>query len=121
MTAHLLPMPAKDIPDWLVSITAEYVVSRMAAGESAAEAHAAAEKSFAQLFPNGKPREQHLVCNVVAVNEIVGYLWIGPQADADVGKWWVWDVEIFESYLAQGIRKRCDASGRAEGEIGRRR
>ena len=56
MIALLLPMPAKDIPAWLVSITADYVVSRMEAGESAVEAHAVVEKSFAQLFPNGKPR-----------------------------------------------------------------
>lgn len=40
MIVLLLPMPAKDIPAWLVSITADYVVSRMEAGESAVEAHA---------------------------------------------------------------------------------
>ncbi|MFL4476620.1 GNAT family N-acetyltransferase [Paeniglutamicibacter sp. MACA_103] len=102
MTAQLLPMPTKDMPAWLVSIKAEYVASRMEAGKSAAEANAAASKSFAHHFPKGKPREQHLVYNVVAEDAIVGYLWIGPQTDADAGKWWVWDVEIFESFQRRG-------------------
>ena len=95
-------MPVEDVPAWLVSIKTEYVLSRMKSGESAAEANSAADKSFALHFPSGKLREHHLAYDVFADDEIVGYVWIGPQVDSKFDKWWVWDVEIFEPFRRRG-------------------
>ena len=102
MHANLLPMPVEEMPEWIASIKAEYIVSRMTAGESPAEAKAAADTSFEQQFPNGRQRKHHLVFNVVADDEVVGYLWIGPQTNGDASKWWVWDVEIYERFQRRG-------------------
>jgi hypothetical protein len=58
----------------------------MEAGDSAAEARAAADNNrYAQHFPIGKPFEQHLVYNVDVGDAIVDYLWIGPEDDGDAG------------------------------------
>ena len=102
MHANLSPMQIEEMPEWIAPIRAEYIVSRMTAGESPAEAKSAADTSLAQIFPNGRHRENHLVFNVVADDDAVGYLWIRPQANDRAGKWWVWDVEIYKPFQRRG-------------------
>ena len=114
MTVALTPMAMSEIPDWLTSMTAEYVSSRQQAGESFAEAQTHAELSLSQFFPQGTPIEKHLVFNVSVRDETVGYLWIGPQLEAGDEKWWVWDIEIYKTHQRNGYGREVMLMAEAE-------
>ncbi len=100
-------MAVSNMPAWLASVKAEYIESRMRAGESREESQANADSSFNRFFPAGEPIEGHLVFEVCRAGESVGYLWIGPQLDSGPDKWWVWDIEIYEQYQRLGYGRQA--------------
>ncbi len=113
MTVQLQAMPTERIADWLVVSNEEYRLSRIAAGESPELAAQRAEESSAQHFPNGMPLPLHQVCDIVDGEEIVGYLWIGPQTGSTTD-WWVWDVEIDAAHRRKGYARDALLLGEIE-------
>ncbi|MFF5794354.1 GNAT family N-acetyltransferase [Paeniglutamicibacter sp. NPDC012692] len=100
-------MAVSELPAWLASVKAEYVESRIRAGESRNESQANADASFNRFFPGGVPVEGHLIFRVCREDESVGYLWIGPQLDSGPDKWWVWDIEIYKQHQRHGYGREA--------------
>ncbi|MFJ6418488.1 GNAT family N-acetyltransferase [Paeniglutamicibacter sp. NPDC091659] len=100
-------MAVSNMPEWLALVKAEYIESRMRAGESREESQANADSSFNRFFPAGEPIDGHLVFEVCRAGESVGYLWIGPQLDSGPDKWWVLDIEIYEQYQRLGYGRQA--------------
>ncbi len=116
---RLVDMPADRLPGWLDTTMAEYVESRMQAGESRDQAEENKQRSLDQWFPDGAPLPDHHVWDVVDDGDVVvGYLWIGPFA-AGSSDWWVFNIEIDEAHRRRGHARRALEAGhrvaRAEG------
>lgn len=108
---RLVPMPATRLPAWLDSTMAEYVASRMRAGETREQAEANKQKSLDQWFPDGAPLPDHFVWDLVDdADAVVGYLWIGPFAPAST-EWWVFNVEVDEQHRRRGHARRALEAG----------
>jgi ribosomal protein S18 acetylase RimI-like enzyme len=104
---RLLAMPAERLPAWLDTTMAEYVASRMLAGETREQAEANKQRSLDTWFPGGAPLAGHHVWDVVdETDTVVGYLWIGPFA-VDSADWWVFNVEIDEAFRRSGHARRA--------------
>ncbi len=116
---RLRVMPATRLPAWLDRTMAEYVASRMQAGETREQAEANKQKSLDQWFPDGSPADGHLVWDVLDQDDTaVGYLWIGPFAPGGTD-WWVFDVEIGEPHRRRGhARRALELGHRAAAEHG---
>lgn len=99
------PLDPAELQVWRARSRAEYIDARVSAGDSPAEASAAADASMAQLFPGGRPGPSQLIGHVVADGERVGTLWVGPFGN-DPARWWVWDVVIEESRRGRGLGRR---------------
>lgn len=108
---RLVAMPADRLPGWLDTTMAEYVESRMLAGETREQAEANKQRSLDTWFPGGTPLDGHHVWDVVdGADTVVGYLWIGPFAP-DSPDWWVFNVEIDEAHRRQGHARRALEAG----------
>jgi ribosomal protein S18 acetylase RimI-like enzyme len=104
---RLVDMPADRLPTWLDVTMAEYVESRMRAGETREQAEANKQKSLDQWFPDGVPLPGHHVWDVVDdADVVVGYLWIGPFS-AGSAEWWVFNVEIDAEHRRRGHARRA--------------
>jgi ribosomal protein S18 acetylase RimI-like enzyme len=110
---RLVPMAAERLPAWLGRTNAEYVASRMTAGETREQAEANAKRSNDTWFPDGVPLAAHRVWDVVDdADAVVGYLWIGPfEVGGD--DWWVFNVEIDEAFRRRGHARRALELGQA--------
>ncbi|MBF4613483.1 GNAT family N-acetyltransferase [Curtobacterium sp. VKM Ac-1376] len=116
---RLVAMPAERLPAWLDATMAEYVTSRMQAGETREQAEANKQQSLERWFPDGEPADGHLVWDVVDQDDgVVGYLWIGPFAP-DSTDWWVFDVEMDQAHRRRGhARRALELAHRAAAEHG---
>ncbi len=104
---HLVAMPAERLPGWLDRTMAEYVESRIRAGETRERAEANKQQSLDKWFPDGTPLPEHFVWDVLDdADAVVGYLWIGPFAPGSTD-WWVFDVEIDEPHRRRGHARRA--------------
>ena len=106
MTATLRPVPPERMPAWIQRSADEYARDLVSLGRSAADAQRVADAGMAESFPSGRPRPGHVVFDVLDdAGEPVGYLWIGPETDAQAGgdAWWVWDVLIDEGRRGEGL------------------
>jgi len=104
---RLVAMPTERIPEWLDTAMADYVTSRMRAGETREQARANEQRSREQWFPGGQPLPDHHVWDVVDDSDtVVGYLWIGPFAVGST-EWWVFNVEIAEEHRRLGHARRA--------------
>jgi ribosomal protein S18 acetylase RimI-like enzyme len=104
---RLRVMPATSLPAWLDATMAEYVTSRMRAGESREQAETAMRRSSDTWFPDGAPAAGHHVWDVVDADDaVVGYLWIGPFEPGG-RDWWVFDIEIDEAHRRRGHARRA--------------
>jgi len=103
-------MPASAIPAWLERTMAEYVESRVRAGETREQAEANKQRSLDQWFPDGAPLPEHFVWDLVDdADAVVGYLWIGPFSPGSA-EWWVFDVEVAEEHRRRGHARRAIAA-----------
>ncbi|SBN64176.1 Acetyltransferase (GNAT) family protein [Curtobacterium sp. 9128] len=110
---RLQTMPATSLPAWLDATMAEYVESRMQAGETREQAEANKQKSLDQWFPGGQPLAGHHVWDVLDGDDtVVGYLWIGPFEPGSAD-WWVFNVEIDEAHRRKGHARRALDLGHA--------
>jgi ribosomal protein S18 acetylase RimI-like enzyme len=104
---RLRAMATTSLPAWLDATMAEYVTSRMRAGDTRPQAEAAMRKSVDTWFPDGAPADGHHVWDVVDADDVVvGYLWIGPFEPGGTD-WWVFDVEIDEAHRRRGHARRA--------------
>jgi ribosomal protein S18 acetylase RimI-like enzyme len=106
MTVTLRPVPPERMPAWIQRSADEYARDLVSLGQPPADAQRVAEAGMAESFPTGRPRPGHAVLDVLdAAGEPVGYLWIGPETDAQAGgdAWWVWDVVIDEQRRGEGL------------------
>lgn len=101
MVVTLEPMPLARRAPWLERSRADYIESRMTAGETLEQATANAKRSFDTYFPNGVPAAGQHVFDVVADGTPVGILWIGVM-DAPSNAWWVFDVEVSPDFRGRG-------------------
>ncbi len=108
---RLVPMPTTRLPAWLDRTMADYVSSRMRAGETREQAEANKQRSLDQWFPDGAPLPDHFVWDLVDdTDAIVGYLWIGPFSSGST-EWWVFNVEVDESHRRRGHARRALEAG----------
>ncbi|MBT1540417.1 GNAT family N-acetyltransferase [Curtobacterium flaccumfaciens pv. flaccumfaciens] len=116
---RLVAMPTTRLPAWLHRTMAEYVESRMQAGESREQAEANEQQSRDRWFPGGSPADGHLVWEVLDQDDtVVGSLWIGPFTTGSTD-WWVFDVEIDEAHRRRGhARRALELGHRAAAERG---
>lgn len=113
MSTRLVAMPPERLPEWLDSTMAEYVASRMAAGETREQAEANRRKSLDQWFSDGAPLPEHRVWDVVDGDDaVVGFLWIGPFEPGGTD-WWVFNVEIDEEHRRRGHARQALELGQA--------
>jgi ribosomal protein S18 acetylase RimI-like enzyme len=124
MNVNLRPMDEAAIGEWLDRSRAAYVAELLAGGvgEAAATRMAAAQRAAA--FPGGRPANGHLLFDVLADGVKAGHLWIGPLASDDQEHWWVWDIEINETWRGRGLGRAAmelaehEAMARGGVEIG---
>lgn len=106
-TTDLVDMPADRLPVWLDTTMAEYVESRVRAGETRQQAEANKQRSLDQWFPDGAPLPDHRVWDLVdGDGAVVGYLWIGPFSPGSAD-WWVFDIEVDEPHRRRGHARRA--------------
>jgi ribosomal protein S18 acetylase RimI-like enzyme len=99
---RLVPKTDEQTADWLPVSMAAYEAARVAAGDDAEQAAAAARASEQQFFPDGRVIEGHALFTVEADGEDAGWLWIGPMRSGS-STWYVWDVAVHESFRGRGI------------------
>jgi ribosomal protein S18 acetylase RimI-like enzyme len=104
MTITLRTMPEDRVSDWIARSFTVYLEERVASGESRDVAEAKVRRSHAENFPGDRPLPTHRVFDVVADDEVVGLLWMGPQV-AGSATWWIFDIEIFEEYRRRGYAR----------------
>src|SRR5580658_9116898 len=111
MSPSLRPMTEEQIATFISADMEKYVADRVTAGESPEEAHRVADNQMAILFPDGSPAPGQLLYQVIDdEGAVVGFLWIGPPMSEEPGaKYWVWNVEIEESYRGRGLGRAAMA------------
>ncbi len=108
MVVTLSPLPDERFPAWILLKTLQYAESREAAGETPAQARAAARESEAVNFPDGRPLELHRVFEIMADGDPVGSLWIGPRPQHSEGvDWWVYEIEVDEESRGKGYGRQA--------------
>jgi ribosomal protein S18 acetylase RimI-like enzyme len=106
MTVRLDPMPDDRLPEWIERSNREYIEARVRSGEPREVAERRARESLDESFPGGRALATHRVFDVVADDEVVGTLWIGPLAGRP-DDWWVYDIEIAERHRRRGHARRA--------------
>jgi len=106
-------MPPERFDAWLTTSNAEYLASRLQAGEPESLARENADRSLAENFPGRQPLPTHRVFDVLRDDEPVGYVWIGPQPGQQEA-WWVFDVEIDAAHRHQGLGRQAMLLGEEE-------
>jgi ribosomal protein S18 acetylase RimI-like enzyme len=100
------PFQPSALAGWLAHTRAGYVNQRVAAGDSPAESEANASSNLERLFPDGAPAPGQLAGSLTTSGQVVGSLWIGI-AGSDPERWWVWDVEIDETFRGRGYGRHA--------------
>jgi len=104
MTVTLQLMPDERVREWIAQSFSVYLAERIESGEAPDVAEAKVRRSHSENFPNDQPLPTHRVFNVLADDEVVGWLWIGPQL-AGSDTWWVFDIEILEPFRRRGYAR----------------
>jgi len=99
----LRPMAENRLPAWIQRSQDEYARDLITAGKSPENAAAQAADGMTKLFPNGEPADGHLVFDVTCDDQVVGYLWIGPDLAGTQASWWVWDIVINPEHRGHGL------------------
>ncbi|RYV51119.1 GNAT family N-acetyltransferase [Pengzhenrongella frigida] len=99
---------------WFEAGEREYHGDLIRAGKSPEQADVAASQSFEEYFPGGVPAPGHHVFDVLADDEPVGYVWIGPQTSGDPQDWWLWDIAIDDRHRGRGLGRAAVELAEAE-------
>jgi ribosomal protein S18 acetylase RimI-like enzyme len=102
VVAALVVFSDEDLSAWLPSSLAEYIESRMGAGESREVATRIATEQRAATFPSGVPATGHHLFNVVVDGVCVGMVWLGPAQGADPAERFLFNVEIDPAQRGRG-------------------
>jgi ribosomal protein S18 acetylase RimI-like enzyme len=106
-------MPDERLGAWIEKGFRDYVEDRMRAGEARDVAEDNAQRSQDSNFPDGKPLASHRIFDVVAEDETVGFLWIGPRLEGS-DQWWIYDIEIDEKHRRRGYARAALELGHVE-------
>jgi ribosomal protein S18 acetylase RimI-like enzyme len=121
MTVRVHPLQPSELAGFIARSNAEYRRERIDAGDSPEYADERVRESNEQYFPGGRPASGHLVLRVLADDEPVGVLWLGPFAPAHPHDWWVFDVEIDEAHRGRGYGRAAmrlaEERARAHGAV----
>jgi ribosomal protein S18 acetylase RimI-like enzyme len=102
LTATLVAFRDDELAAWLPVSLAEYIESRMGAGETREVATRIPTEQRASLFPGGVPAPGHHLFSVVVDGERVGMVWLGPSFDQeDLGRY-LFNVEIDADQRGRG-------------------
>jgi ribosomal protein S18 acetylase RimI-like enzyme len=112
----LVPMPRRDLADWLARSLTAYIEQRVEAGEDWDTASRVATSQSERHFPKGRPAPGQHVYLVLEDERTVGTLWIG-EAGGATGEWWVWTVEIEESLRGRGLGRSTMLLAEAEARM----
>ena len=96
------PFDRPELAEWLVRTKSEYILERVASGDTPDEARANAEASLQRTFPEGSPGPGQLAGRLVWGGRRIGELWVG-QFGSDPERWWVWDVRVDEPFRGRGL------------------
>lgn len=99
---EFVPMAGDDVRLWLPESMAYYQAARIRAGDTEAQAAAAAEASKQRFFTDGVMNPEHVLLAILCDGEDAGWLWIGPWEEGGDG-WWVWDVHVREPFRRRGL------------------
>ena len=113
MTVTLRPMPDDRVAEWIARSFTVYLEERIASGEAPDVAEARVKRSYSENFPNNRPLAAHRVFDVLADDEVVGLLWIGPQIEGS-DTWWIFDIEIDEPFRRRGYAREALELGHQE-------
>lgn len=113
MTVTLQPMPPDRVSEWVARSFTVYLEERIESGEAPDVAEAKVRRSHSENFPDGQPLPTHRVFEAVADDEVVGWLWIGPQIEGST-TWWVFDIEIAEAFRRRGYARAALELGHEE-------
>jgi ribosomal protein S18 acetylase RimI-like enzyme len=102
VTATLVAFSPEDLEAWLPRSLAEYVDSRVGAGETVEVATRVATEQRANTFPGGVPAPGHHLFCVVVGDERVGMVWLGPAMGDDDQERYLFNVEIDEPRRGRG-------------------
>jgi ribosomal protein S18 acetylase RimI-like enzyme len=94
VTATLVALSDEERDGWLPISLAEYIESRVGAGETRDVATRIAIEQRASVFPGGVPAEGHHLFSVVVDGERVGMVWLGPAQGGDPEERYLFNVEI---------------------------
>lgn len=99
------PLGPVALDRWLDDMFEDYVVHRVAAGDTEHEARTNAAAARELRVPDGVPGPGQHIGRVLRDGVPVGYLWIGP-ADVDPRRWWVSNVVVDEDQRGRGLGRR---------------
>ena len=118
----LTPMSPDELAAYLLVAADGYRDQRMEfGGETEAQAQAAADRDFAELFPGGEPApDQHLFIARDANGDRVGRLWVALRARTDLMTTFVYDIEVDPEHRRQGWGRAIMAAARVLGARERR-
>ena len=103
MEVRLRVMDADAVDRFLERSKAGFVADLVATGSTVEVAEGTARRQQAAAFPDGRPAPDHLLFDVTVDGAVAGHLWMGPSAADGERDWWVWDVEVAESYRSRGV------------------
>lgn len=107
-SVSLRVIPEERLTPWIEHTARQYIASRERMGESTVDADAAARRSLETAFPDGRVADGHLVFDILADDEPVGVLWLGPHPMRhDDRSWWVNDIEIDEAHRGRGYGREA--------------
>jgi GNAT superfamily N-acetyltransferase len=103
LPVDLVPMTEPEIAEFATRQFEGYVADRIASGEYPERARRPAAWEWNTYFPGRRAAAGHRLYRLVAGDEPVGVLWLGPSAHGQAGAEWVYYVEIAEHRRGQGL------------------
>jgi GNAT superfamily N-acetyltransferase len=101
---QLTLMTGHELDEYLLRAVDGYQRQRVEfGGETGAQARAAADRDFAELFPGGEPGPNQFLFIARDPNgERVGVLWVCQRARVDLMTTFVYDIEVDPEHRRQG-------------------
>lgn len=100
---HLEPMSLEEVGSFKDALLERYISERVGAGEPPEQARSVAVSQHESYYPGGLPGAGHRHYRVMAAEERVGSLWIGPAPDDTSTMAWVYFVEVHPPWRGRGL------------------
>lgn len=104
MPIKLVPVSTAGFPQWLERSQNEYAADLITLGDTKEEAHERAAGTLRKSFPDGAPRPDNAVFDLVDHSgSTVGYVWVGRDNSDDPRSWWIWDIVVDPAHRGKGL------------------